>query len=365
MPLVEQINRYFSDARHRVELSYRELEAINFDTGFRTRLQDGVEQRSLTHPIVTAAQRFSQNGLEVITFSGLSPIMLIFPIAEPRYAVQDYVEIRYVLEGEHYIDLDGTVERFDAGEICLTSSLTPTREVPSKSRCTVLNVCLERSLLDEELLGEVTLTPLQAYLRANVLRQSDCRPFIRFSPLGDNLLPGPAEMEFVRRHPEQAEGLSLIETELSFLFGESHYRVPGSGAILRGHVIRMMDRLSTIYQLDREQHASSDYDDVLFASVDGFIAANLDCVTLDMLSNEFGYHPNYFNELVKRHTGATYSAYVIRLRIVRAQQLLARTDLSVDQVCRLVGYNNRGFFYRKFSEECGMSPAAWRKRSRK
>lgn len=172
-------------------------------------------------------------------------------------------------------------------------------------------------------------------------------------------------MEFARRHPEQAEGLSLIETELSFLFGESHYRMPGSEAILRGHVIRMMDRLSTIYQLDREQHASSDYDDVLFASVDGFIAANLDCVTLDMLSDEFGYHPNYFNELVKRHTGATYSTYVIRLRIGRSQQLLARTDLSVDQVCRLVGYNNRGFFYRKFSEECGMSPAAWRKRNRR
>lgn len=365
MLLTEQIGRYFAEARRNVALTYQELEAINFDTGFHSHAGPGFEQRSLTHPIVATAQRFSEEGLEVITFSGLNPIMLSFPIAEPQYAVQDYVEVRYVLEGEHYVDLDGAVERFGTGEICLTSSLTPTREVPGKSRCTVLNVCLERALLDEEFLGEVALTPLQAYLRTNVLRQSDRRPFVRFSPLGKGLLPGPADIEFARLHPEQVKDLSLIETEFSFLFGESHYRMPGSEAILRGHVIRMMDRLSTIYQLDHGQHASSDYDDALFASVDGFISANLDCVTLDMLSDEFGYHPNYFNELVKRHTGAKYSTYLIHLRMERAQQMLARTDLPVDQICRLVGYNNRGFFYRKFSEECGMSPAAWRKHNRR
>ena len=126
--------------------------------------------------------------------------------------------------------------------------------------------------------------------------------------------------------------------------------------------MRLMDRFSTLYRLDREQLASKEYEDALFASVNRYMRENLDCVTLDALSDEFNYHPNYFNELIKRRTSVTYSAYLIRLRIAQVQELLAHTSLPVEQVCHLVGYNNRGFFYRKFAEECGMSPAAWRKR---
>ena len=365
MALAEQIGRYFDEARHSVELSYQELEALNFDTGFRSRREDSLERRTLTHPIVTTAQRFSADSLEVVTFSGINPVLLRFPIDEPEYAVQDYVEVRYVLEGKHYIDLDGSVECFVAGEVCLTSSLTPTREVPGRSRCTVLNVCLERGLLDESFLGEVALTPLQSYLRASVMLQSNRSPFVRLSPTKSSAsVTNAADQEFARLHPEQVDDLSLLESELSFLFGEAHYRFLGYELIQRGHALRLMDRLSTLYHLDREQLVSKEYEDALFASVDRFMHENIDCVSLDLLSREFGYHQNYFNELIKRHTGATYSSYLVRLRISRAQELLARSNLPVDQVCLLVGYSNRGFFYRKFTEECGVTPAQWRKKAR-
>ena len=45
-----------------------------------------------------------------------------------------------------------------------------------------------------------------------------------------------------------------------------------------------------------------------------------------------------------------------------AARLLDLGTTSVAEVARLVGYNNVTFFYRKFQEEFGCSPGAWRTR---
>ena len=53
---------------------------------------------------------------------------------------------------------------------------------------------------------------------------------------------------------------------------------------------------------------------------------------------------------------------MIFLRIERAKQLLYSTELSIEEVMWLIGYNNKGFFYRKFQELVGMSPKAYRQK---
>lgn len=40
----------------------------------------------------------------------------------------------------------------------------------------------------------------------------------------------------------------------------------------------------------------------------------------------------------------------------------ASTMGAVVKIAAFVGYNNRGFFYRKFEDDTGMKPAAWRAR---
>ena len=55
------------------------------------------------------------------------------------------------------------------------------------------------------------------------------------------------------------------------------------------------------------------------------------------------------------------SDYLIELRINRAKLLLEKTDMPIEQIAALVGYNNKGFFYQKFVEQCGMKPAIYRK----
>ena len=52
------------------------------------------------------------------------------------------------------------------------------------------------------------------------------------------------------------------------------------------------------------------------------------------------------------------------LRMERARELLAGTDLPLSEVGRAVGYPRPTTFATAFSREVGCSPAAWRKQHR-
>jgi AraC-like DNA-binding protein len=53
--------------------------------------------------------------------------------------------------------------------------------------------------------------------------------------------------------------------------------------------------------------------------------------------------------------------YVGRRRIERATDLLRATNLTVTEVCHLVGYSSLGSFSKRFTELVGMSPSEYQR----
>ena len=64
--------------------------------------------------------------------------------------------------------------------------------------------------------------------------------------------------------------------------------------------------------------------------------------------------------LFSKQMGTSPSAYIIRLRMNTACELLRGTDMSVRQIGSLVGYADPHFFSRIFKKHLGVSPAAYR-----
>jgi AraC-like DNA-binding protein len=60
--------------------------------------------------------------------------------------------------------------------------------------------------------------------------------------------------------------------------------------------------------------------------------------------------------------GNTPAAYVAERRIERAQDLLRTTNLTVTEICLLVGYRSVGSFSKKFSDLVGASPTQYQRR---
>lgn len=108
----------------------------------------------------------------------------------------------------------------------------------------------------------------------------------------------------------------------------------------------------------REWHRENPHErDASVASkVMGAISADLAHVSLQGLARQLGYHPNYLSGLVKRECGKTFTQLVADQRMERAELLLERTTLSVEEVADAVGYSSTSNFYRAYRARFGRSP---------
>jgi AraC-like DNA-binding protein len=80
-------------------------------------------------------------------------------------------------------------------------------------------------------------------------------------------------------------------------------------------------------------------------------------------AGELGMSESHFSRFFRRATGNTFTAFVHRVRINRACQLLMESDRFVSRICYDVGFNNVANFNRRFLEIKGMTPSAFRQQS--
>lgn len=85
-------------------------------------------------------------------------------------------------------------------------------------------------------------------------------------------------------------------------------------------------------------------------------------ISLGLLAETFHVNPTYLSELFKKHTGETYTEYLMNLRIDKAKTLLKDPLLRVVDVSELTGFSNPNYFSIVFKKQTGMSPLEYRNR---
>ncbi|MBQ7920974.1 MAG: helix-turn-helix transcriptional regulator [Clostridia bacterium] len=70
----------------------------------------------------------------------------------------------------------------------------------------------------------------------------------------------------------------------------------------------------------------------------------------------------YLIESFKKATGLTPLQFRIRLRMEKAQVMLAETTLPINEIASLLGYTDSLYFTKQFGNYAGMSPVAYRKK---
>jgi AraC-like DNA-binding protein len=81
---------------------------------------------------------------------------------------------------------------------------------------------------------------------------------------------------------------------------------------------------------------------------------------LDAMSREAGYSRFHFARAFATNYGETPRAYLTRRRIERAKMLLRTANLSVTEICLLVGFDSLGSFSSRFRNLVGQSPTEYR-----
>jgi AraC-like DNA-binding protein len=82
---------------------------------------------------------------------------------------------------------------------------------------------------------------------------------------------------------------------------------------------------------------------------------------LTALASAAGVSKYHFLRCFAAEYGETPMQYVTRRRVERATDLLRATNLTVTEVCNLVGYSSLGSFSAKFRELVGMTPSEYQR----
>ncbi len=139
-----------------------------------------------------------------------------------------------------------------------------------------------------------------------------------------------------------------IEEEMSFLF---------EGLLRSGiETYRRIDRIAAKKRATREEiyqriHIARDYMDACF---------NED-ISMKKLSELSCLSSHHFLRHFKSYFRITPRQYLIKRRLEAAKELLGRKDLTVSEVCRRVGFEDRSSFTRLYTSHFNNSPSHFRR----
>jgi AraC-like DNA-binding protein len=84
---------------------------------------------------------------------------------------------------------------------------------------------------------------------------------------------------------------------------------------------------------------------------------------LDAIAGAAGYSRYYFVRAFRAAYCETPGQYLSRRRVERAQELLRTVNLTVTEVCHLVGFSSLGSFSARFRELVGVAPSEYQRQA--
>ena len=86
-----------------------------------------------------------------------------------------------------------------------------------------------------------------------------------------------------------------------------------------------------------------------------------DNITLESLAETFYLTPQHVNRIIRRNYGLPFRQQVIHLRVRYAKQLLTETNIRVNRIATMCGYDSQHGFYSVFEKAAGCTPEQYRK----
>lgn len=300
----------------------------------------------------SVSKRFSElgttnvNGKDVycIHTSGLqaSPIFLR---KDSRYSFMplhtyDSLNINYIYSGQCTYHIDNTEVTLKKGDVCIFDTGVLRTKVSSSYEDIVINIAVQNSYFQKTLNFSDNKNLITSFVYSALSKNSEHDNYIIF------------------RTKENPEIMDLF----SNLIAEYFYNRKYKNEIIQNYLSIIVIKLLSMYQANGEEHTvqfSNKLSHNLFYLVH-YIEVHSDTCTLDDLSREFGYHKKYICNLLKKNYGKTFKEIQKDSRLSKAVALLTNTNISVNEICSIVGFSNQNNFYAFFREKYGVTPNKYR-----
>ena len=83
-------------------------------------------------------------------------------------------------------------------------------------------------------------------------------------------------------------------------------------------------------------------------------------ISLSSVAFEFNYSCEHLSRIFKKKRGISVNQYINKLKIAKAKELLLLTDYTVNEITKIIGYNDDKYFYRVFKKHEDLTPKEYR-----
>ena len=111
-------------------------------------------------------------------------------------------------------------------------------------------------------------------------------------------------------------------------------------------------------------HFTSSAEQELFDSITRFLVQHNGRVSRKELETHFHYSGDYLYKITQKFTGLSLFDYGMKFCMQKACDLLITTAMPIADICQQLSFSNQTYFFKKFKEYHGMSPAKYRKLNR-
>jgi two-component system, response regulator YesN len=143
------------------------------------------------------------------------------------------------------------------------------------------------------------------------------------------------------------------------LFSDPNSKELGENAIRS--VTNMLEWVKHILDKAKEYVLSLEQSLSVVERVIQFIKLHIsEDLSREEIANHVFLNPDYLTRVFKKETGLAISDYLFQERLKLAQELLAKTDMSISNVASHVGYANFSHFSRTFKKHMNINPNEYR-----
>jgi AraC-like DNA-binding protein/cupin superfamily acireductone dioxygenase involved in methionine salvage len=132
--------------------------------------------------------------------------------------------------------------------------------------------------------------------------------------------------------------------------------------IINGYLVVFMGFLLRRYENSVEYPQGYIKKNDRIPQIISYIDKNYEHITLEQCSEHFNISARYLASILKKRTEKTFPRLVAEARLKRAQSLLKKYDISIENLSDLLGYSEPSYFMKVFKKLVGCTPTEYRKK---
>ena len=253
----------------------------------------------------------------------------------------EYIEILYIYSGSCSSTIQNRDFELHTGDLCIIPQNT-SHSVAIYDDSIALNIMIRSQTFQNTFYTIFDSENILTHFFSHILNNHTFGNYLIFHTSSDPDIRSAIETMFIEYLEHEKYSSSILRNYLSYFWG----------ILLRHHETHI-----TSFLTDSETT-------IPIAAIMNYMNENYHSLTLSDVATHFGFNVSYFSTLLKKITGKTFSQLIKEIKLTKAQYALEHTELTIDSICEIVGYNNKEHFMRTFKKNFHITPGEYRKQFR-